>query len=285
MAINTVDIAVNITDNMFVQDLEHVIQRSLDLGVLPLFVGLDTISSSKCVKFANKYDTYCYAGIHPTNASSNANDLTEQINEIISLIIDNPRIIAIGECGLDYDRLYFSNKNDQKKVFIEQLELCKQLNKKPKYFLHSRNCHRDFMEILSDYQINGVVHSFTGNIDEAMELIKKGYYIGINGCSLKTEEGLDLVRNIPIENIVVESDAPYCKIKRSHASYKYVKTEFEETRKFKEGFGMKSRNEPRGVLQVVEALSNCLDCSNIKEILFNNSKNLFGINFDSDKIN
>ena len=94
-------------------------------------------------------------------------------------------------------------------------------------YLHSRSTKGDFSRIVKENRhkfSTGVVHSFTGDIEEMKELVDMGLYIGVNGCSLKTEENLEMVKKIPLERIMLETDCPYCDIRNSHASSKYVKT-------------------------------------------------------------
>lgn len=77
----------------------------------------------------------------------------------------------------------------------------------------------------------GVVHSFTGDLEEMKELVEMNLFIGINGCSLKTEENLEVVKQIPVDRIMLETDCPYCDIRNSHASAKYVDTKFPQIKK------------------------------------------------------
>lgn len=92
-------------------------------------------------------------------------------------------------------------------------------------YLHSRNCAEDFVKILKlnrDKFSSGVVHSYTGSEKELCELLEMDLYIGINGCSLKTEENLEIVKKIPIDKIMFETDSPYCDIRKTHASRKFL---------------------------------------------------------------
>ncbi|KMV66383.1 Mg-dependent DNase [Encephalitozoon cuniculi EcunIII-L] len=259
-----IDIAVNITDKLLAKDensVEEVIRRCKDSKVLPIFTGLDHQTSKICMNLAKKYKTVSTAGIHPTSSSRYSN-----IDEIVPLVNDET-VVAIGECGLDYDRLEFADKVSQKRIFRSQLDLGGSC-----YFFHSRSCHRDFMEIVSDYRIRGVVHSFTGSIEEARELIKKGLFIGINGCSVKTLEGIEVVRSLPLESLLIETDSPYCKIRRSYAGFEYVTTDFSQQK------ALKKKNEPCCVVQMAEVVSNATgkDYDLVVETILDNTIGLYG---------
>lgn len=94
-------------------------------------------------------------------------------------------------------------------------------------YLHSRATGNEFVDIVRANRSRfpgGVVHSFTGTMDEMQQILDLDLFIGINGCSLKTEENLDVVRAIPMERMMVETDCPYCDIRNTHASAKFVQT-------------------------------------------------------------
>jgi len=118
--------------------------------------------------------------------------------------------IAFGEIGLDYDRLYHASKEIQLKHFEAQLKLAKKLDLP--LFLHSRAAHEDVVRLLKENEVvrKGVVHSFTGTVEEMRELVALGYEIGINGCSLKTEENCEVVRELDLEHLHLETDGPWC---------------------------------------------------------------------------
>jgi len=117
--------------------------------------------------------------------------------------------IAVGECGLDYARLHLSSKEAQLKYFPPQLHLATKYNLP--LFLHSRDAHQDLTAILRahPHPLRGVVHSFDGTWDEAQDLLGMGFLIGLNGCSLRTEESIEVVRRIPLESLLVERYAPH----------------------------------------------------------------------------
>lgn len=152
---------------------------------------------------------YSTVGCHPTRCDEfeKSKNPDEYLNELLKVAQENPdKIVAIGECGIDYDRLHFCPKEVQMKYFEKQLELAK-ATKKP-LFLHCRNAYSDFADIMRRHNselFGGVVHSFTGNKDEAKMFTDMGYFIGINGCSLKTQENIDAMCSIPTEFLMIET--------------------------------------------------------------------------------
>lgn len=160
-------------------------------------------------------------GCHPTRCSEFAKDPDSYYTGLCNEIEKHKnKIVAIGECGLDYDRLNFCDKDTQKIYFAKQL--CLSRKYKLPLFLHCRNAAEDFIQIIKDnYDLvkdqGGVVHSFDGTTDEAKRFIELGFYIGINGCSLKTEENINTVTEIPDDKLMIETDAPWCGIKASSA--------------------------------------------------------------------
>ena len=119
--------------------------------------------------------------------------------------------VAFGEIGLDYDRLYLTEKEPQLKYFEAQLDVAVRVQLP--LFLHSRAAGEDFERLLASRLAQlpkkGLVHSFTGTIEEMQRLVDLGLDIGINGCSMKTEENLDVVRVVPLERLQIETDGPW----------------------------------------------------------------------------
>lgn len=257
-----IDIALNITDKQFSREgAANVMQRSRESRVVPILVGLDPPSSRECIDLAREYNTVCTVGIHPTSSV--------QYTDVGALLpyIGEDVVVAVGECGLDYDRLEFADKASQRKVFEAQLDLRGEC-----YYLHSRGCHRDFMEMISDYSMRGVVHSFTGDLEEAEELIRKGLYIGVNGCSVKTAEGVETLRSLPLSSLVIETDSPYCRIKKSYAGFEYVRTDFRDPKI------LRKRSEPCCVVQMAEVVSAVagIDYETVVDTVLCNTVALFG---------
>lgn len=171
--------------------------------------------------------------MHPTRCGEFL--VTENYYDKLTEAIEDhkDKVVAIGEIGLDYDRLHFCEPDIQKKFFEKQLDLADKYDLP--LFLHSRNAHDDFIKIIENnkekIRRGGVVHSFDGTIEQARKLISMGFYIGINGCSLKNEASLAVVKEIPNDKIMLETDAPYCEIRPTHASFKHVVTKFDTIKK------------------------------------------------------
>ncbi|KAG6016817.1 hypothetical protein E4U41_004351 [Claviceps citrina] len=140
------------------------------------------------------------------------------------------RLVAMGEFGLDYDRLNYCNRVIQRHSFEAQLKLAASLHPQLPLFLHSRAAHADFVSLLRAAFGNGlerlergaVVHSFTGTLDEMNELMDLGLYIGINGCSFKTADNCDVVRAVRLDRLMIETDGPWCEVRPSHEGFKYL---------------------------------------------------------------
>lgn len=163
---------------------------------------------------------YITVGCHPTRCLEFAENEEAYFDQLCkSIETHRSKVVAIGECGLDYDRLKFCPADVQRTYFEKQLDLV------DKYelplFLHCRNSFDDFFDIVkrnaNKIKKGGVVHSFDGTLEQAQAFIDLGFYIGINGCSLKTEEQLKSVAQIPSNRILLETDCPWCAIRPSHA--------------------------------------------------------------------
>jgi TatD DNase family protein len=139
-------------------------------------------------------------------------------------------LVAMGEFGLDYDRLHYCNKTVQLHSFEAQLKVAASLQPQLPLFLHSRAAHEDFVgllkgafgERLEKLERGGVVHSFTGTIDEMRELMDLGLYIGINGCSFKTVDNCAVVKEVRLDRLMIETDGPWCEVRPSHEGWKYL---------------------------------------------------------------
>ncbi|KAJ8972881.1 hypothetical protein NQ317_015786 [Molorchus minor] len=208
-----IDVGANLTNKKYNRDLDSVIQRAKDSGVQKIMVtGTSVKGSKEALRLSRIYpDTlYSTAGIHPHDAKSYTDESWEELRRLA----ENPECVAIGECGLDYNR-NFSEPEDQRTVFRKHLELAIELNKP--VFVHERDAHDDLIEILDQYKEKlppVLVHCFTGSSENALAYLEKGFYIGLTGylCKDKSDTGVRKLLedgSIPLERLVVETDAPF----------------------------------------------------------------------------
>ena len=202
-----IDIGANLTHSAFHEDLAEVVSRARAAGVENLIVtGTAVDESLYATEIAERHGLYSTAGVHPHHAR----DCDESTIPALRTIAAHPRVVAIGECGLDFHRNY-SPHPDQEKWFVAQLELGSELGKP--LFLHSRDAHPRFAQIVGHHGVReAVAHCFTGEKDELHAYLDLGLYIGITGWICDERRGahlLELVRDIPGERLLLETDAPY----------------------------------------------------------------------------
>lgn len=265
-------------------DFNDILERAYKIGMKKIIITASNLQESKEALELAKTDPRLYltVGIHPTRCNEFKEENYEEYFSNLSKIIEEgkDKVVAIGECGLDYDRLYFCPKEMQLRNFQRQFDLSEKY--KLPMFLHDRNTGDDFYNIMHknrDRIAGGVVHSFTGTKEEALKLLNLNLSIGINGCSLKTEEELEVVKSIPDDRIMIETDAPWCDIRPTHASYKYIKTKWDlcKKEKYVEGKLVKSRNEPCVIVNVLEVISGVKgkDMTELGKMYYQNTMNLF----------
>jgi TatD DNase family protein len=204
--VQLVDIGANLTHASFQPDLDDVIARARQAGVSKIIVTGTTVEESRrAIALAGSGPgLFATAGVHPHHARDCG---PETIPQLRALAKD---AVAIGECGLDFNRNY-SPHPDQEKWFVAQAELGLELGKP--LFLHARDAHPRFAEILKSLKVrNAVAHCFTGEREELKAYLDLGLYIGITGWICDERRGkhlLELVREIPRDRLLLETDAPY----------------------------------------------------------------------------
>lgn len=189
----------------YYEDIDNIIRLSLENNVYRFINnGCDKESNIEVLEKTNKYSNmYGALGIHPEYVDQyNLEDI-----KFIENNLSNEKIIAIGEIGLDY---YYTkeDKNEQIKLFEIQLELAEKYN--IPVIIHSRDATGDTINILKKYKVKGIIHSFSGSLETAREYIKMGYLLGVNGViTFKNAHIKDVIKEIPLEYLVLETDAPY----------------------------------------------------------------------------
>lgn len=137
--------------------------------------------------------------------------MLDALKELARTTAAEGHTVAFGEIGLDYDRLFMSSKDKQLKYFEAQLDVATELHLP--LFLHMRAAAEDFERLLkprlAKLPKGGLVHSFTGSMEEMRSLVDLGLHVGVNGCSLKTEENLSVVKEIPLDRLQIETDGPW----------------------------------------------------------------------------
>ena len=206
-----VDIGLNLAHDSFDSDREHVIATARAAGVEHMVITGSTLESTESAIELVQSDpgTFrCTAGVHPHHAA----DLRTEDLPRLRKLLAAPEVGAAGECGLDYFR-NFSSHEDQERAFRRQLELAVECGKP--VFLHQRDAHDAFVAILGDYLprlAGGVAHCFTGDERELRDYLDRGLSIGITGwiCDERRGQHLrELVRVIPLDRLMAETDAPY----------------------------------------------------------------------------
>ncbi|MDP9083070.1 MAG: TatD family hydrolase [Pseudomonadota bacterium] len=206
-----IDIGSNLTHTSFDADRDAVLARALEAGVgRQVVTGADVASSRQALALAAAHPSVIVstAGVHPHHAAGfDSSQLAE-----LSDLVHQPRVVAVGECGLDYYR-DFSPRDVQRAVFTAQLELAAAARKP--VFLHQRDAHDDFLAILEEYRgrlAGGVAHCFTGGRAELEAYLALDLFIGVTGWVNDERRGRllrEALPHIPADRLMVETDAPY----------------------------------------------------------------------------
>lgn len=239
-------------DKRFDLDREQVIESLKNEVDYIINVGCDIETSKNSILLSEKYDNiFASVGFHPHNAK----DCDDKALDIIENLAKNEKVVAIGEIGLDY-HYDFSDRDVQKDVFKKQLELSKKLNKP--VIIHSREACQDVFDIIKKSNVNkGVIHAFSGSLEIAKEYVKLGFFLGIGGVlTFKNAKKLvDVVKEISINNILIETDTPYLAPEPVRGT----------------------RNDSHNLKYVINKIAEIKQISKdeVEKITFNNAKKLF----------
>ena len=269
--IKYIDIHSHLGFGDYSQDLKEVIKRMEDSGVATITIGTDLESSKEAVKIAAEFENvWACIGSHPADKK----DFIFEEKDFAELV-KNPKVVAIGECGLDYFRLELGQgfplmdqgetltdavqeeKNRQKKEFIKQIEFSIKYNKP--LMLHIRDAYDDAYEILSKYKgkARGNMHFFAGSLDWAKKFIDLGFTISFTGVITFARQYDEIIKNIPLDKIHAETDSPYV------APIPY----------------RGKRNEPTYVIEVVKKIAEIRgeDFEKVRVQLIENTRRVFGV--------
>lgn len=271
-----VDSHCHIHFNAYKKDMDEVIRRSLADGVFMIAVGTQTDTSRKAVEVAEKYDgVWAAIGLHPCHTQEQTLD-PEEIGseeaihtrcedfdqEFYRLLAKSKKVVAFGEVGLDYHHFNEGDeieelKNKQKEAFIKVIQLANELEKP--IIIHCWDAYDDLLEILKNNPVKklGVIHSFVGGYKMAKKFTELGYKIGLNGIITYSESYDRLVRELNLEDILIETDAPYLAPPPHRGE----------------------RNEPSFVIEVAKKIAVLKEIAfeKVAEITTKNAKELFGL--------
>lgn len=261
MKIEIIDAHTHVQFEQYDDDRDEVIKRSLNKGIGMINAGADLESSKKSIDLAYRYPgLWATVGIHPTEVKD-----FDSFDEIEKLASDE-KVVGIGECGLDFYREEDRNNLEiQKELFLKHLELSRKV-KKP-LVIHCRQAFKETLEILKTHknlllENAGIFHFFTGGKEEAEKALEFGFSFTFNGLITYNRQFDEIIKFIPLEKILLETDAPFV----SPLNHR------------------KERNEPSFVDEVLIALSEIkkLDLEKTKNILLKNTIDLFQLTISSN---
>ena len=224
-----IDTHAHVNFNSYKKDGDEVIKRTLKENVWIINTGAQYSTSKRAIKYAEKYEEGVYAvvGLHPIHVSFNKKDVEkrefEEFDETkYRKLLEHPKVVAMGEIGLDYhDDISDEEKEKQKEVFMMQLDLARQMDKP--VVLHCRKAYGDMLDLLEMFnfgcagcqmacapnKLRGVSHCFVGRWSQAEKLLEIGFHIGFNGIITYSRDYDKVIKNTPLNRILLETDAPY----------------------------------------------------------------------------
>ena len=251
-----IDTHCHLNDEALYKDLDNIISRARQAGVEKMVViGWDKASSELAIKIAEQYDfIYAAIGFHPENIF----DINDEILYETLNLYKHPKVVAIGEIGLDYHWTKELEKRElQKEYFIKQIEFANKVGLP--ISIHSREAFNDTIEILKKHKPlhSGVMHCYSGSVENINDIINLNLYIGLDGpvtfTNAKTPK--EVAAEVPLNRLVVETDCPYLS---PHPLRGTV-------------------NEPANISLIVDAIADARGMSkkHLLDVLYQNSRNLF----------
>jgi TatD DNase family protein len=204
----------------YYEDLDSIVKKIQDSDIMKVINnGTNGIDNKEVLESIKKYDcVYGAIGLHPEYADT----VTEEDYKYVEEHINDPKVVAIGEIGLDY-HYGKENRDRQIELFEKQLALAERLDKP--VIIHSRDATEDTINILKKYKVRGTMHSFSGSYETAMIYIKMGLLLGVNGVvTFKNCNLIEVIKRVGIDKFVLETDSPYLtpvpnRGKRNDSSY------------------------------------------------------------------
>ncbi len=250
-----IDAHCHLDDDQFADDLGAVLARAADAGVQTIITaGADVASSRAAVALAEKYDrVYAVVGVHPEHAAT----FDDAAANVIRALARHDKVVGIGEIGLDF---YWQNnppRAAQERALVAQMNLAQELDKP--VVIHDRDAHDAIIEIIQRRggKSRGILHCFSGDLDMARRAIDLGFCISFAGnLTFKNARQLqEIARALPLERIVIETDAPYLSPQRG------------------------ARNEPANVARVAAKIAELknIETSVVEQATTRNSQLLFGL--------
>lgn len=219
-----IDTHCHLNFKVFKKNVSNIINQAKSKGVEKIIVpGANWDSSKKAVKLAQEYDEiYAAVGIHPHHAKEVTKLTNQQLKIQLEKLAKNKKVVAIGECGLDYYQYQRTKYQDykidekfkkvQEETFIIQISLAKKLNLP--LIIHNRNASNNLLKIINNKKLTvtklkGVFHCFQGNFKLLNWILKNNFFIGITGIITYDKQMQELAKNTPLEKILIETDSPF----------------------------------------------------------------------------
>ena len=245
-----IDTHAHIYYDDFTGRMDDVIRASVNNGVEKIIsIGVDLKSSEKCIKLAEKYETvYATCGIHPHESEKAPKGYLYELEQFYK----HPKVLAVGEIGLDY-YYDFSDRKTQRKIYQDQLEMANSLDLPA--VVHCRDSDDDILIGIQDSDHSyGVIHCFASGLDFAERILETGFYLSFTGMITFVKELEEVVREVPLCKMMVETDSPYLTPKPFRGK----------------------KNEPAYVLHVAEKIADLKDIS-LEEVAESTTKTAYSL--------